>query len=62
MATFFTFNFLVNKENITDSVMPVIVAGANNWHGLDALLNPWNVALGLASCVLLARVQGLLYF
>ena len=49
VATFFTgSNFLVNKENITDSVMPVISSWANSWHGLDALLNPWNVALGLA--------------
>jgi len=62
VATFFTgSNFLVNKENITDSVMPVISSWANTWHGLDALLNPWNVALGLA-VFFLARVQGLLYF
>jgi cytochrome d ubiquinol oxidase subunit II len=62
VATFFTgSNFLVNKENITDSVMPVISSWANGWHGLDALLNPWNVALGLA-VFFLARVQGLLYF
>ena len=33
----------------------------NGWHGLDALLNPWNVVLGLA-VFFLARVLGLLYF
>ena len=62
VATFFTgSNFLVNKENITDSVMPVISSWANSWHGLDALLNPWNVALGLA-VFFLARILGALYF
>ena len=34
--------------------------GANGWHGLDALLNPWNVVLGLA-VFFLARILGALY-
>lgn len=62
VATFFTgSNFFVNKDNMTDQVMPVISSWANGWHGLDALLNIWNVALGLA-VFFLARVLGLLYF
>lgn len=62
VATFFTgSNFLVNKENMTDTMMPVISSWANGWHGLDALLNVWNVIFGLA-VFFLARVLGLLYF
>lgn len=62
VATFFTGSeFIVNKGNIADSVMPVISRWANGWHGLDALLNPWNVILGLA-VFFLARVLGALYF
>ena len=62
VATFFTgSNFLVNKGNIVDSVMPVISSWGNAWHGLDALADIWNVILGLA-VFFLARVLGLLYF
>ena len=62
VATFFTgSNFLINKENMTDQLMPVISTWGNNWHGLDALANLWNVVLGLA-VFFLARVLGLLYF
>ncbi|MDL2306249.1 cytochrome d ubiquinol oxidase subunit II [Bacteroides sp. OttesenSCG-928-D19] len=62
VATFFTgSNFLINKENMVDSMMPVISSWGNAWHGLDALANLWNVALGLA-VFFLARVLGLLYF
>ncbi|WP_203558640.1 cytochrome d ubiquinol oxidase subunit II [Bacteroides sp. 51] len=62
VATFFTgSNFLVNKENMIDQMMPVISSWGNNWHGLDALTNIWNVVLGLA-VFFLARVLGLLYF
>lgn len=62
VATFFTgSNFLVNKENMIDEVMPVISSWGNGWHGLDALANIWNVILGLA-VFFLARVLGLLYF
>ena len=51
VATFFTgSNFYINKGNIADAAMPVISQWANGWHGLDALLNPWNVVLGLAVC------------
>jgi len=62
VATFFTgSNFYINKGNIADAAMPVINQWANGWHGLDALLNPWNVVLGLA-VFFLARILGALYF
>lgn len=61
VATFFTgANFIVLKDNITDTVQPVISSWANGSHGLDALLNPWNLVLGLA-VFFLARVLGILY-
>lgn len=62
VATFFTgSNFYINKGNIADAAMPVISQWANGWHGLDALLNPWNVVLGLA-VFFLACILGALYF
>ena len=62
VATFFTgCDFDTNKGNIADAAMPVISQWANGWHGLDALLNPWNVVLGLA-VFFLARILGALYF
>ncbi len=62
VATFFTGSaFVVNKGNIADPAMPVISQWANAGHGLDALLNPWNLVLGLA-VFFLARILGALYF
>ena len=62
VATFFTGSaFYINKGNIADTMMPVISSWANAGHGLDALLNPWNVVLGLA-VFFLARLLGSLYF
>lgn len=62
VATFFTGSeFYINKENMMDGAMPVISQWANGWHGLDALTNPWNVALGLA-VFFLSRILGALYF
>lgn len=62
VATFFTGSaFLVNKGNMTNEIMPVISNWANSGHGLDALLNSWNVVLGLA-VFFLARILGILYF
>lgn len=62
VATFFNgSNFIVNKENMTTEAMPVISSWANASHGLDALLDPWNVVLGFA-VFFLARVLGSLYF
>lgn len=62
VATFFTASdFLINKANLTDPLMPVISRWGNAGHGLDALLNPWNVVLGLA-VFFLSRILGALYF
>ena len=62
VATFFTGSaFYIDKGNIADTMMPVISRWANAGHGLDALLNPWNVVLGLA-VFFLARILGSLYF
>ena len=62
VATFFTgAAFIVDKGNIANTVMPVISRWANAGHGLDALLNPWNLVLGVA-VYCLARVLGALYF
>ena len=61
VATFFNgSNFVVSKMNITDGMQPVISSWANASHGLDALLDPWNLVLGLA-VFFLARVLGILY-
>ncbi|MBR5051634.1 MAG: cytochrome d ubiquinol oxidase subunit II [Bacteroidaceae bacterium] len=62
VATFFTgSNFIVEKGNIVDSEWSLTISRwANASHGLDALLNPWNLVLGLA-VFFLARVLGCLY-
>ncbi len=63
VATFFEgSNFLVVKENLVDAgaITPIISRWANASHGLDALLNPWVLILGLA-VVFLARILGILY-
>lgn len=62
VATFFTgSNFVVEKGNIVDSEWSLTISRwANASHGLDALLNPWNLVLGLA-VFFLARVLGCLY-
>lgn len=67
VATFFTgSNFIVERENILnlpgDAEGPGVIISrwANGSHGLDALLNLWNVVLGLA-VVFLARILGCLY-
>lgn len=62
VGTFFNgSNFIVSKANLTDSMQPVISSWANASNGLDALLDPWNLILGLA-VLFLARILGLLYF
>lgn len=61
VATFFTGSgFYVEKGQLTQAAMPVISRWGSAAHGLEALLNPWNVVLGLA-VFFLARVLGLLY-
>lgn len=61
VATFFTgSDFIINKGNMSNELMPVISQWGNGWHGLDALTNPWVWVLGLA-VFFLARVLGILY-
>lgn len=61
VATFFMgSNFVIDKANITQMAQPVISRWANASHGLDALLDMWNVVFGLA-VFFLARVLGGLY-
>ena len=62
VATFFNgSNFVVAKDNLVDGFeSPVISSWANASHGLDALLDPWNLVLGFA-VFFLARILGILY-
>ena len=61
VATFFDgSNFIVEKASLTDVSAPVISRWANASGGLDALLDPWNLILGLA-VMFLARILGVLY-
>lgn len=61
VATFFDgSNFIVDKTHVTALSQPVISHWANASCGLDALLDPWNVVLGVA-VLFLARILGLLY-
>ena len=58
---FYGAEFIVSKDNITDLGMPVISSWTNPLHGLEAVLNPMNVVLGLA-LFFLSRCLGSLYF
>ena len=59
VATFFNgSNFVIEKGNLLGA--GVISSWANMSHGLDALLDPLNVVLGLA-VVFVARILGLLF-
>lgn len=62
VATFFNgSNFVVAKDNLVDGFeSPVISSWVNASHGLDALLDPWNLVLGFA-VFFLARILGILY-
>lgn len=61
VATFFDgSNFVIDKGNLTNSLQPVLSRWANASHGLDALLDPWNLVLGIA-IFMLARILGMLY-
>lgn len=61
VATFFEgSNFIIEKNNLTEISAPVISSWANGSHGLDALLNPWVLVLGVA-VMFLARTLGILY-
>ena len=62
VATFFTGSeFSVNKASLTNLSDPAISRWQNPAHGLEAILNWRNVALGLA-VFFLARILGILYF
>ncbi|MDE5784177.1 MAG: cytochrome d ubiquinol oxidase subunit II [Prevotella sp.] len=61
VATFFEgSNFIIEKNNLTEISAPAISSWANGSHGLDALLNPWVLVLGVA-VMFLARTLGILY-
>jgi len=61
VSTFFTGSeFSVNKLNLTDLANPVISRWEGPAHGLEAVLDWRNVALGLA-VFFLARILGILY-
>lgn len=61
VATFFTgSNFLVERDNLVNGMLPIVSRWANASHGLDALLNCWNLVLGFA-VFFLARCLGALY-
>ena len=61
VATFFDgSNFVIDKGNLTNSLQPVLSRWPNASHGLDALLDPWNLVLGIA-VFMLARILGILY-
>lgn len=62
VATFFTGSaFSVDKASLTNLLDPAISRWKNPAHGLEAVLNWRNVALGLA-VFFLARILGILYF
>lgn len=62
VGTFFTgAEFVVNKAAVTSPAMPVISYWTGPWHGLEAVLVPQNLMLGM-SALLLTRVLACLYF
>ncbi len=62
VGTFFTgSDFTVNMDNITNVASPVISRWGNSWHGLEAIADPRNAALGLA-VLFLARTLALQLF
>ena len=62
VGTFFNgAEFVVNKQQLTETLNPVISWWTTPWHGLEAALVWWNVSLGLA-VFFLSRVLALLYF
>lgn len=62
VGTFFSGSaFSVAKDNLTNLAHPTISAWETPFHGLEAVLNVQNVALGLA-VFFLSRVLGTLYF
>ena len=61
VGTFFTGSeFIVDKNAVGDIGSPVISRWANDWHGLEAVANPFNVEFGLM-VMFLAISLGALY-
>ncbi|MBE6176809.1 MAG: cytochrome d ubiquinol oxidase subunit II [Rikenellaceae bacterium] len=61
VGTFFTgSDFTVNKSAVGDIASPVISRWGNEWHGLEAVANPFNVEFGLM-VMTLAISLGALY-
>ena len=61
VGTFFTASqFIVNKNAVADIAAPTISSWASNWHGLEAVANPFNVEFGLM-VMFLAICLGALY-
>lgn len=61
VGTFFTgSDFVVKKSAVGDIASPVISRWANDWHGLEAVANPFNVEFGLM-VMFLAVCLGALY-
>jgi len=61
VGTFFTGGaFIMEKIRIAQIGQPVISSWANDWHGLEAIINPFNLLLGVV-VLLLTRTLALLY-
>lgn len=61
VGTFFTGSaFIVDKSAVGDIAAPVISRWANEWHGLEAVANPFNVEFGVM-VLLLTISLGALY-
>ena len=61
VGTFFTGSeFIVNKDAITDISTPIISRWVNEWHGLEAVTNLFNVGFGL-TVMMLTICLGALY-
>lgn len=61
VGTFFTGSeFFIDKNAVGDIAAPTISRWANNWHGLEAVANPFNVEFGLM-VMFLAICLGALY-
>lgn len=54
-------SFVVQKSSLATAAAPVVSSWTSPWHGLEALADPWNWALG-AAVLFLARYLGSLYY
>ncbi len=61
VGTFFTGGaFVMDRLSITDYSQPTISYWTNGWHGLDAIVNPFNLLLGIV-VFLCSRTLALMY-